>query len=51
MGENSYITPIVMSMAWGVMFGGLVSLILLPVLYMIEQDIRGQFQGSEKATY
>jgi multidrug efflux pump subunit AcrB len=40
MGENSYITPMVMSMAWGIVFGGLVSLVLLPVLYMVEQDIR-----------
>jgi multidrug efflux pump subunit AcrB len=40
MGENSYISPMVMSMAWGVVFGGLVSLVLLPVLYMLEQDIR-----------
>ncbi len=40
LGENSYISPMVMSMAWGVMFGVLVSLILLPVLYMVEQDIR-----------
>lgn len=39
LGENSYVTPMVMSMAWGVVFGGLVSLVLLPVLYMIEQDI------------
>jgi multidrug efflux pump subunit AcrB len=42
MGENSYITPMVMSMAWGVVFGGLVSLVLLPVLYMVEQDIRAK---------
>jgi multidrug efflux pump subunit AcrB len=40
LGENSYISPMVMSMAWGVVFGGLVSLVLLPVLYMIEQDLR-----------
>ncbi|MFT4614499.1 MAG: multidrug efflux pump subunit AcrB [Bacteroidia bacterium] len=40
LGENSYISPMVMSMAWGVVFGGLVSLVLLPVMYMIEQDIR-----------
>ena len=40
MGENGYITPMVMSMAWGVVFGGVVSLILLPVLYMLEQDLR-----------
>ncbi|MDG2048345.1 MAG: efflux RND transporter permease subunit [Halioglobus sp.] len=43
MGENSYITPMVMSMAWGIVFGGLVSLVLLPVLYMVEQDIRAKF--------
>ena len=42
MGKNSYITPMVMSMAWGVVFGVLVSLVLLPVLYMVEQDIRAK---------
>ena len=40
MGDNSYIRPMVMSMAWGVVFGGLVSLVLLPTLYTIEQDLR-----------
>tara|TARA_R110002124_G_scaffold79785_1_gene211753 strand:- start:5165 stop:8251 length:3087 start_codon:yes stop_codon:yes gene_type:complete len=44
MGENSYISPMVMSMAWGVVFGGLVSLVLLPVMYMVEQDIRARLQ-------
>jgi multidrug efflux pump subunit AcrB len=47
MGENSYITPMVMSMVWGVMFGGLVSLVLLPVLYMVEQDIRAKLGPAE----
>ena len=46
MGENSYISPMVMSMAWGVVFGGLVSLVLLPVMYMVEQDIRAKLQRS-----
>jgi multidrug efflux pump subunit AcrB len=46
MGENSYIQPMVMSMAWGVAFGGLVSLVLLPVLYMIEQDLRARAAGA-----
>ena len=40
MGENSYISPMVMSMAWGVVFGCFVSLVLLPVMYMVEQDVR-----------
>jgi multidrug efflux pump subunit AcrB len=51
MGENSYITPMVMSMAWGVIFGSLVSLILLPTLYMVEQDIQGKlFTGPDRLT-
>jgi multidrug efflux pump subunit AcrB len=53
MGENSYITPMVMSIAWGVVFGVLVSLVLLPVLYMVEQDIRARLsrvsQGRHQA--
>jgi multidrug efflux pump subunit AcrB len=49
MGQNSYISPMVMSMAWGVIFGGLVSLVLLPVMYMVEQDIRMKFQRSNAA--
>ena len=40
MGENSYLKPVFMSMAWGVIFGGLVSLLLLPVMYMVDQDVR-----------
>jgi len=47
LGENSYVTPMVMSMAWGVVFGGLVSLVLLPVLYMIEQDIVARVRRAE----
>ncbi len=43
LGENSYLTPMVMAMAWGVMFGGLVSLILLPCLYGLDQDVRRWF--------
>ena len=47
MGDNSYIRPMVMSMAWGVVFGGLVSLVLLPILYTVEQDLRRRFGKSE----
>ena len=43
LGENSYMTPMVMAMAWGVLFGGLVSLILLPCLYAVDQDLRRVF--------
>ncbi|MBT4521879.1 MAG: efflux RND transporter permease subunit [Halieaceae bacterium] len=44
-GANPYVTPMVMVMCWGVGFGGLVSLVLLPVLYMIEQDIRNRLRS------
>ncbi len=40
LGENSYLTPMVMAMAWGVMFGSPVSLVLLPCLYAADQDAR-----------
>lgn len=50
LGENSYITPMVMSMAWGVVFGGLVSLVLLPVMYMVEQDIRVKLASGIRST-
>jgi len=39
-GSNPFMTPIVMAMVWGVGFGTFVSLILLPCLYAVDQDIR-----------
>lgn len=33
-------TPMIMAMLWGVMFGTFVSLILLPCLNATEQDVR-----------
>lgn len=55
-GSNPFITPMVMAMAWGILFGTVISLILLPCLYAIEQDLRkgltrawrrlGQFRAS-----
>ena len=39
-GSNPFITPMVMAMFWGILFGTLMSLILLPCLYAAEQDIR-----------
>lgn len=40
MGSNPFITPMVMAMAWGVLFGTVVTLVLLPCLYAAEQDLR-----------
>jgi multidrug efflux pump subunit AcrB len=39
-GDNPFITPMIMTMMWGVVFGTLVTLILLPCLYATEQDLR-----------
>jgi multidrug efflux pump subunit AcrB len=39
-GGNPFMTPMIMAMLWGVMFGTFVSLILLPCLYASEQDLR-----------
>ena len=39
-GSNPFMTPMIMAMLWGVMFGTLVSLVLLPCLYSSEQDLR-----------
>lgn len=39
-GSSPFITPMVMAMAWGILFGTVVSLFFLPCLYAIEQDIR-----------
>ena len=42
-GSNSYITPMVMAMAWGVLFGVLVTLIILPCLYAVDRDLKQKF--------
>jgi multidrug efflux pump subunit AcrB len=39
-GSNPFITPMVMAMFWGILFGTLMSLIFLPSLYAAEQDVR-----------
>ncbi|MGI9417279.1 MAG: efflux RND transporter permease subunit, partial [Geminicoccaceae bacterium] len=40
-GSNELITPMVMAMAWGVLFGTFISLLLLPCLYAINEDLSG----------
>ena len=39
-GANSWIAPMIMVMLWGILFGTLVTLFLLPCLYAAEQDLR-----------
>ncbi len=39
-GANPYMTPMIMVILWGVLTGTVISLVLLPCLYMVEQDIR-----------
>jgi len=39
-GSNPFMTPIVMAMVWGVAFGTFVTLVLLPCLYAVDQDVK-----------
>ena len=39
-GYNPFVAPMVMTMAWGVIYGTLISLFLLPCLFMLHNDIR-----------
>ena len=39
-GSTAFIVPMISTIAWGVLFGTLITLGLLPALYAIEQDIR-----------
>lgn len=38
-GENPFVAPMVMAMVWGVLFGTLISLLLLPCLYVLNRDM------------
>jgi multidrug efflux pump subunit AcrB len=42
-GSNPFITPMVMAMFWGILFGTLMSLVLLPCLYAADQDVKKLF--------
>jgi multidrug efflux pump subunit AcrB len=44
-GYNPFMTPIFMAIAWGVLFGTFVTLVLLPCLYALEQDLRRFLKG------
>ena len=39
-GSNPFITPMVMAMAWGILFGTVISLFLLPCLYAADRDMK-----------
>ncbi|KIG16391.1 Acriflavin resistance protein [Enhygromyxa salina] len=39
-GSTAFIVPMISTIAWGVLFGTVVTLGLLPALYAIEQDVR-----------
>ena len=39
-GYDSQIAPMTMALAWGLVFATLLTLLLIPALYMIEKDIR-----------
>jgi len=50
-GSNPFLTPMVMAMAWGVVFGTLVSLVLIPCLYAVDQDIKAYFRQLNKKVH
>jgi multidrug efflux pump subunit AcrB len=44
-GYDPFVSPMCLSLAWGLVFGTLVTLLLVPALYAIGQDIRRLFAG------
>ena len=38
-GTNSFLTPMIMVMLWGIFFGTFITLFLLPCLYAADQDL------------
>jgi multidrug efflux pump subunit AcrB len=46
-GSNPFITPMVLAMAWGILFGTLISLVLMPCLYAVDQDVKRWLLGRE----
>jgi hypothetical protein len=44
-GDNPFMTPIFMAMAWGVLFGTFVTLMLLLCLFSLEQDLSPGLKG------
>ena len=43
-GSNPFITPMVMAMAWGILFGTVITLFLLPCLYGVDRDLKAIFK-------
>ena len=44
-GYNPFVAPMVMAMAWGVAFGTVLSLLLLPCLFSLNEDLRHWLKG------
>jgi multidrug efflux pump subunit AcrB len=40
LGSNPFLTPMIMAMLWGIAFGTVVTLLYLPCLYAVDQDVR-----------
>jgi multidrug efflux pump subunit AcrB len=47
-GNDPFLKPMALSMAWGLAFGTLITLFATPVLYNIFEDIRGLFSGKRE---
>ncbi len=48
-GYNPIVAPMVMAMAWGVAFGTVISLLLLPCLFALNEDLRHWLKGFLKS--
>ncbi|BBM83290.1 efflux RND transporter permease subunit [Candidatus Uabimicrobium amorphum] len=42
-GSNPLITPMILAMAWGILFGTVATLIVLPCIYAVDRDIKRLF--------
>ncbi len=50
-GSNAFLRPLTMAMAYGLMFGTLITLFLIPSLYMIDHDIKRVYKKIKSADF
>lgn len=50
-GYNPFVAPMVMSMAWGVAFGTVITLLLLPCLFALNEDLRHWLKRMGKVAF
>ena len=50
LGSNPFLTPMIMAMLWGIAFGTLITLLYVPCLYAVEQDLRRRLRRALPGT-